>query len=114
MADNNSLLSGSICLSDIPKSQMRKVMCKDGKERIYLNVAIITKKQPQTFTSENGVAHTYTHFITCAPKKEERIDGVNYILGDLETRTFTPQSPTPEDVANAPSIAPGENPDLPF
>ena len=114
MADNNSLLSGSICLSDIPKSQMRKVMCKDGKERIYLNVAVITKKQPQTFTSENGVAHTYTHFITCAPKKEERIDGVNYILGDLATRTFTPQSPTPEDVANAPSIAPGENPDLPF
>lgn len=114
MADNNSLLSGSICLSDIPKSQMRKVMCKDGKERIYLNVAVITKKQPQTFTSENGVAHTYTHFITCAPKKEERIDGVNYILGDLETRTFTPQSPTPEDVANAPSIAPGENPDRPF
>lgn len=114
MADNNSLLSGSICLSDIPKSQMRKVMCKDGKERIYLNVAVITKKQPQTFTSENGVAHTYTHFITCAPKKEERVDGVNYILGDLETRTFTPQSPTPEDVANAPSIAPGENPDLPF
>lgn len=114
MADNNSLLSGSICLSDIPKSQMRKVMCKDGKERIYLNVAVITKKQPQTFTSENGVAHTYTHFITCAPKKEERIDGVNYILGDLETRTFTPQSPTPEDVANAPSIAPGENPNLPF
>lgn len=114
MADNNSLLSGSICLSDIPKSQMRKVMCKDSKERIYLNVAVITKKQPQTFTSENGVAHTYTHFITCAPKKEERIDGVNYILGDLETRTFTPQSPTPEDVANAPSIAPGENPDLPF
>ena len=114
MADNNSLLSGSICLSDIPKSQMKKVMCKDGKERIYLNVAVITKKQPQTFTSENGVAHTNTHFITCAPKKEERIDGVNYILGDLETRTFTPQSPTPEDVANAPSIAPGENPDLPF
>lgn len=114
MADNNSLLSGSICLSDIPKSQMKKVMCKDGKERIYLNVAVITKKQPQTFTSENGVAHTYTHFITCAPKKEERIDGVNYILGDLETRTFTPQSPTPEDVANAPSIAPGDDLDLPF
>lgn len=114
MADNNSLLSGSICLSDIPKSQMRKVMCKDGKERIYLNVAVITKKQPQTFTSENGVAHTYTHFITCAPKKEERIDGVNYILGDLETRVFTPQSPTAEDIAAAPSVAPNETPDLPF
>lgn len=113
MADNNSLLSGSICLSDIPKSQMKKVMCKDGKERIYLNIAVITKKQPQTFTN-NGVARTYTHFISCAPKKEERIDGENYILGDLETRTFTPQSPAPEDVANAPSIAPDETPDLPF
>lgn len=113
MADNNSILTGSICLTDIPKSQMKKVMCKDGKERIFLNVAVITKKTPQTFTN-NGVARTYTHFISCAPKKEERIDGENYILGDLETRVFTPQSPTAEDIAAAPSVAPNETPDLPF
>lgn len=32
-----SSLFGSICLSEIPREQMKKVMCKDGKERIYLN-----------------------------------------------------------------------------
>lgn len=113
MADNNSLLTGSICLSDIPKSQMRKVLCKDGKERIYLNIAVVTKKQAQTFTN-NGISRTYTHFISCAPKKEERKEGENYILGDLETRTFAPQAPTQEDVDAAPRVAPGDPLDLPF
>lgn len=113
MAENNFMLTGSICLSDIPKSQMKKLLCKDGKERIYLNIAIIAKKTPQTFTNGDK-SHTYTHFISCAPKKDDRIDGENYILGDLETRTFAPQSPTVEDVANAPAVAPDENPDLPF
>ena len=74
MADNNTFLTGSICLTDIPVSQMKKVMCKDGKERVFLNVAIFAKKQPQTFGDR-----TYTHFISCAPKKEERIEGENYI-----------------------------------
>ena len=113
MAEKNSILIGSINLTDIPKDQIKKVLCKDGVTRAFLNVAVITKKQPQTFTSD-GTSRTYTHFISCAPKKEERIDGVNYIIGDLETRTFTPQAPTTEDVANAPSIAPGDDLDLPF
>lgn len=111
MAENNSLLTGSICLSDIPRSQMKKVMCKDGKERVYLNIAVIARKQPQSFTN-NGVARTFTHFISCAPKKEERVDGENYIMGDLETKTFAPQSPTTEDINNAPSVGPDV--DLPF
>lgn len=111
MADNNSILTGSICLSDIPRDQMRRVKCKDGVERIYLNIAVIARKQPQTFTN-NGVPRTYTHFISCAPKKEERVDGVNYIMGDLETRTFTPQTPTAEEINNAPSVGPDV--DLPF
>lgn len=109
MADNNSFLTGSICLTDIPRSQMKKVVCKDGKERVFLNVAVFAKKNPQTFGDR-----TYTHFISCAPKKEERKDGENYILGDLETYTPKPIGPTAEDVANAPGLAPGENPDLPF
>ena len=113
MADNNSLLSGSICLSDIPKSQMKKIMCKDGKERIYLNIAVIAKKTPQTFTN-NGVSRTYTHFISCAPKKEERLDGVNYILGDLETRSFAPQFPTAEEIDAAPSVSSESDADYPF
>jgi hypothetical protein len=91
MAD--SILSGSICLSNIPRDVMRKVICKDGKERIFLNVAVIEKKNPQTFTN-NGVSRTYTHFITCSPKKEERIEGVNYIIGDLETRVFATNAPS--------------------
>lgn len=109
MADNNSFLVGSICLTDIPKSQIKKVMCKDGKERAYLNIAIFAKRQPQTFGDR-----TYTHFVSCAPKKEERIDGVNYIMGDLETYAPKPQTPTTADIANAPGYASDETPDLPF
>lgn len=30
-----AILSGSICLSDIPREQMKKIKCKDGVERIY-------------------------------------------------------------------------------
>lgn len=111
MADNNSILTGSICLSDIPRDQMKKVTCKDGSVKIYLNIAVITRKQPQTFTN-NGVSRTYTHFVSCAPKKEERADGVNYIIGDLETRTFTPQTPSAEDIQAAPPVSPQD--DLPF
>ncbi|WP_275441023.1 hypothetical protein [Lepagella muris] len=109
MADNNSFLSGSICLTDIPKSQIKRVMCKDGKERAFLNIAIFAKKQPQTFGDR-----TYTHFVSCAPKAEEREEGVNYIMGDLETRVSKPKTPTTDTVANAPGYAPNEKPDLPF
>lgn len=111
MAENKSLLVGSICLSDIPRSQMKKVMCKDGKERVYLNVAVIARKNAQTFTN-NGIERTYTHFISCAPKKEERVETENYIIGDLETKGFTPRAPSPEDIQNAPSV--GQDVDLPF
>ena len=113
MADSNSILTGSICLTDIPKEQIKKVLCKDGVTRAFLNVAVITKKQPQTFTND-GVSRTYTHFVSCAPKKEERKDGVNYIIGDLETRTFAPQAPTAEDVANAPAYGAEESSGLPL
>lgn len=54
------ILTGSICLSDIPREQMKKVICKDGKERIYLNVAVIERKEPSQFG--------HTHFIHLCPK----------------------------------------------
>lgn len=70
------ILTGSICLSDIPREQMKKVICKDGKEKIYLNVAVIERKEPSQFG--------HTHFITCAPKQEERKEGIQYIFGDFK------------------------------
>lgn len=60
-----AILSGSICLSDIPREQMKKIKCKDGVERIYVNVAVIERKEKSQFG--------HTHFITCSPKKEERV-----------------------------------------
>lgn len=111
MANDNSLLTGSICLSDIPREVMKKVLCRDGKEKIYLNIAVVARKEPQSFTN-NGTTRTFTHFISCAPKKEERKEGVSYIIGDLETRTFAPSVPTAAEIENAPAVAPDD--DLPF
>lgn len=82
-----SNLFGSICLSDIPREQMKKVMCKDGKERIYLNIFIGEKKTPSTFDGK-----VFTHSVSCAPKKEERKEGVNYYIGDLQTYEPQPQA----------------------
>lgn len=62
-----AILSGSICLSDIPREQMKKIKCKDGVERIYVNVAVIERREKSQFG--------HTHFITCSPKKEERVEG---------------------------------------
>lgn len=102
-----SNLFGSICLSDIPREQMKKVICKDGKERIFLNVWVGERKEPATFGN-----NTYTHYVSCAPKKEERVEGTNYFLGDLQTYNPQPSTPTAEQVASAPSVAPED--DLPF
>lgn len=99
-----AILSGSICLSDIPREQMKKIMCKDGVERIYVNIAVIEMKEKSQFG--------HTHFISCSPKKEERKEGVSYICGNL--KEFVPQntSPTPEDINNSPSVSPDDQ--LPF
>lgn len=98
---------GSICLSDIPREQMKKVLCKDGKERIFLNIWVGERREPATFDDR-----TYTHYISCAPRKEERREGVNYFLGDLQTWNPQPATPTAEQVAAAPAVGPDD--DLPF
>jgi len=95
------MITGSICLSDIPKELMKKVPCKDGVTRIYLNVAMIERKE----VSKYG----HTHFMSCAPKKEERVEGVNYIIGDF--KEWKNNTPTADDINNAPSASPD---DLPF
>lgn len=108
---------GSICLTDIPKSEIKVVKCKDGVKRAFLNISIHEKKEP--FMDANGKVIS-DHLISCAPKKENRQEGVNYIIGNLRTwqeQTAT-AAPTSEDIANAPSyeqtLQDGESLDLPF
>lgn len=102
-----SSLFGSICLSDIPREQIKKVICKDGKERMFVNIFVGERKEPSRFGDR-----CYTHFVSCSPKKEERKDGVNYFIGDLETYNQQPSTPTPEQIQAAPSLSPAD--DLPF
>lgn len=101
------MLIGSICLSDIPRDVMKKVLCKDGKQKIFVNIAVMERKEPATFGDR-----TYTHFISCSPKKEERKEGVNYFIADLQTYNPQPSAPTVEQIEEAPSV--GEDEDLPF
>ena len=101
-----ALLIGSICLSNIPRSEMKKIKCKDGVERVFLNVAVVERKEKSQFG--------HTHFITCAPKQEERKEGTNYIFGDLKVYEPEPQMPTAEEIAAAPPIPPMDDSELPF
>lgn len=98
------ILIGSICLSSIPKEEIKKVMCKDGQERLFLNVAVIGRKEKSAYGD--------THFISCAPKKDERKEGVNYIIGDLKEWNPEPQMPTTEEIASAQPVT--DDDALPF
>ena len=101
------MLIGSICLSDIPREVMKKVMCNDGREKIFVNIAILERKEPVTFGDR-----TYTHCVSCSPKKEERKDGVNYFIGDLQTYNPQPSAPTAQQIEEAPAVT--DEDDLPF
>lgn len=106
---------GSLCLSDIPKKEIKVVKCADGKERAFLSISVHENTQPKTDANGKVISD---HFISCAPKKEDRVEGVNYIFGNL--RTWTQQTeaiqPTPEEIAAAPSYESedGKSLDLPF
>lgn len=93
------MLRGSICLSDIPKELIKKVKCKDGKERCFLNFAIFKRKEPITFGDI-----TYTHFMSCAPKKEDRKEGIKYIIADLSETVDSNKYPSTIEVEAAPPI----------
>lgn len=101
------MLLGSICLSDIPRDVMKKILCKDGKEKIFVNIAVCERKEAVTFGDRK-----YTHFISCAPKKEERKDGVNYFIADLREYSPQPITPTAEQIESAPCL--NDEDDLPF
>lgn len=95
------LLYGSICLSNVPKELFKKVMCKDGVERVYLNIKVVELNQQSQYGD--------THFVSCEPKKEERKEGTNYIFGNLKTYNDTGGMPSTEQVAKS---KPAD--DLPF
>lgn len=109
----SKFLTGSICLSDIPKQLIKRVMCQDGTERLYLNVAVMERREPKTFEGRDGKpSRTLTHFISCAPPKDKREEGVNYFIGDLETRGEAIAAPPAAiDIESAPSANISE---LPF
>lgn len=87
---------GSICLSDIPESEIKKIKCRDGKERLYVNIKVVKRKS----VAENGD----THFISCEPKQEQRKEGVKYIFGNLKPLVLQPQGPTVEEIEKAQSV----------
>lgn len=97
---SDTFLKGSICLTDIPRELIRSVTCKDGTVRKYLDVAIFQKREPKTFQREWG-EQTFTHYISCAPAKDKRVEGVNYYIGDLETRGLQAQTSAPQQPSTA-------------
>lgn len=102
MAD---LILASICLSDIPKELIKEVTLKDGvTKKKFLNVKIVRRKEKGQYGD--------THFISCEPKdKEERKEGVNYIIGNGKEWEPANQMPSAEEIDAAPAA---EANDLPF
>lgn len=103
-----NFMYGSLCVSSIPKRLFKKIMCKDGKERIFLNIKIVKRKEPSQFG--------HTHFVSCEPKDEkDRKEDELYICGDLTEYSPQPQMPTAEEIAAAPPMPmTGNEDDLPF
>lgn len=101
MAD---MMYGSICVSQIPKELFKKVQTKNSGEQIFLNVKIVKRKE----VGQYG----HTHFLSVEPiDKNERVEGVNYIVGDLKEYVPKDEAPSPEDIAAAPAAT---DDDLPF
>lgn len=81
---------GSICLSDIPKDVIRKY---DKNGKLYLSFAVMEREEPDKYGA--------THFISCSPRKEERKEGVNYIIGDLKPFVQVSDRPSVDDINKA-------------
>jgi hypothetical protein len=70
-------MRGYLDLTNLPKSQVKKVKFGDGKEHLIVNIAIF-ETEP-SYNNEGKM--TSDHYITCAPKKDERIEGQKYGIG---------------------------------
>lgn len=113
-------MTGSICLSDIPKElikvvETRQINPATGKPVVkkYLNLAVLETAEPSQYGD--------THFISCSPKKEERIEGRNYIIGNFKRWVPKTEHVTQEQINEARTMTPEEiaeteqgETDLPF
>lgn len=108
---DNTFYFGSICLSDIPKELIKEF---NGKK--YLNISISAMREPKTFTNKNGGIKTFTHYVSCKPRKEEVVEGVNYYIGNLESRDSnqTYQSASQSSIPAPPAPPATPEDDLPF
>lgn len=95
------VLVGSICLSDIPRECI-KVVEKNGKK--YLSLAVMELSEPSKFGD--------THFISCAPKKDERKEGVNYIIGNFRRFVEKSEHVSAADIDSGTALDDGD--ELPF
>ena len=103
----SDFLFGSINLSKIDKSLIKKVQMKDGTTNLFINVSVSKRKAPSKFGD--------THFLSIAPKDTPKDERSKFIVGDLkEWQEPTPDKPTKEQIDNAPSISKEEESDLPF
>ena len=111
------IIYGSINLSKANKAGMiKKVTRRDGTTALFLQIAVIEKKEPKTFTDKvTGMTRTYTHFVSCAPKPQDKVEGVDYLIGDMQTREPQPvDAPTEEEVAAAEPVMLDESSELLF
>lgn len=108
---------GSIDLSKANKAgQVKKVTLRNGETHLFLQLAIIEKKEPKTFVDDaTGKSRTYTHFVTCAPPKDKQVEGTDYYIGDLQTYEPQPiEQPTREQIEASPAVEFEDSTDLPF
>lgn len=89
---------GQICLSNIPKELIKTVTTKDGRVLKYLDITVSQRREPKEFTLPDGSKKVVTHYISCAPKKDLRVEGVNYFIADLQmVSTEANREPNPFD-----------------
>lgn len=99
-----NIITGSICLSDIPRELIKDVTLRSGEKKKYLNIAVIERKEVGKFG--------HTHFVSCAPPQAERKEGQNYIIGDMRILAPQGEHPTAADINSAPPAQDDDS--LPF
>lgn len=89
---------GSICLTDIPKDQIKKITCKDGVTRLFIPFYLNEMRNPD----QQGNTHT----MKVAVKKDEQDPNVNYYFGKAKVQEIQQQTqqPTQAEIESAESL----------